>query len=156
MSMGEEKFKRYVRSPSCYGHPAKFNLRQEGKNPFCGDDVVIYLSESEAGDYQLSFEGHGCSVTMASASLMLEHLNKLPLEKRSGFLNCLLTTPELCIGNLEGDEAESFLALREIWKNRPNRANCVTLPWKTGDKLLSRYSNPDGNDDLCFFSGDES
>ena len=63
------------KSPRNYGKLAEFNHDADGYNPLCGDKLHIYLKLDESGVIEaVSFEGEGCAISVASASLMTDAL----------------------------------------------------------------------------------
>src|SRR5579864_6965074 len=60
------------RRPRNFGALAQANFRKEGRNPLCGDKVTVYVAEKNGVIDSVMFEGAGCAISMASASLMTE------------------------------------------------------------------------------------
>ena len=62
------------RHPRNLGVLPEANRHKEGFNPLCGDKIVLHIQEKNSVIQQLRFEGSGCAISMASASLMTEML----------------------------------------------------------------------------------
>ena len=112
-----------------------FNKDAKGHNPLCGDKVHIFLKLNEnkkIGD--ISFEGSGCAISMASASLMTD-LVKEKEEKEvenlvKDFLEMIKEKPELTTKSLSEDEKTKLMSLSGV-KQYPMRVKCATLAWHT-------------------------
>ena len=88
------------KNPRNLGKFENFNKDAEGYNPLCGDKVHVYLKLNENKEIEdISFEGHGCAISMASASIMTELMKdkKNPEVKEilNDFLDMIKQSPEL-------------------------------------------------------------
>ena len=88
------------KNPRNLGKFENFNKDAEGYNPLCGDKVHVYLKLNEDKEIEdISFEGHGCAISMASASIMTELMKdkKNPEVKEilNDFLDMIKQSPEL-------------------------------------------------------------
>src|SRR4029450_3957409 len=120
----------HSRHPRHFGPIAGASHVAEGHNPLCGDKVKIYLSV-DANDRiaDVSFEGRGCAISVASASLMTEMLKGRTVEQADGLMGGFLLL-------VEGEDAK---ALEEDDRERlevmagvsafPMRVKCATLAW---------------------------
>jgi len=119
-----------------------FNKDAKGYNPLCGDKVHIFLKLSENKKIEeISFEGSGCAISMASASLMTD-LVKEKEEKEvedliKDFLEMIKEKPELATKSLSEDEKTKLMSLSGV-KQYPMRVKCATLAWHT---LTSAINN---------------
>ena len=112
-----------------------FNKDAKGHNPLCGDNVHVYLKlNGQKIVEDISFEGSGCAISMASASIMTdlikgknEHEAKEIVED---FLGLIKETPELKSENLKEDEKTKLMCLAGV-KQYPMRVKCATLSWHT-------------------------
>jgi nitrogen fixation NifU-like protein len=112
------------------------NCHAQGHNPLCGDSVVIHLTVDEGGVIRdAAFEGKGCAISIASASLMTEVLKGKTREEAEKIFNYF---HGICTGNedlpeeLEEDEditdrLQVLSGVREF----PMRVKCATLAWHT-------------------------
>ena len=123
------------KNPRNLGKFENFNKDAEGYNPLCGDKVHVYLKLNEDKEIEdISFEGHGCAISMASASIMTdlikgknEHQAKEIVED---FLGMIKENPELKSENLDEDEKTKLMCLSGV-KQYPMRVKCATLSWHT-------------------------
>ena len=112
-----------------------FNKDAKGHNPLCGDKVHIFLKLNENKKIEdISFEGSGCAISMASASLMTD-LVKEREEKEvknlvKDFLEMIKEKPELTTKSLSEDEKTKLMSLSGV-KQYPMRVKCATLAWHT-------------------------
>ena len=119
-----------------------FNKDAKGHNPLCGDKVHIFLKLNENKKIEdISFEGSGCAISMASASLMTD-LVKEKEEKEvenlvRDFLEMIKEKPELTTKSLSEDEKTKLMSLSGV-KQYPMRVKCATLAWHT---LTSAMNN---------------
>ena len=119
-----------------------FNKDAKGHNPLCGDKVHVYLKLNENKKVEdISFEGQGCAISMASASIMTdlvkgkeEHEVK---EIVSDFLDMIKEKDELNNNILHEDDKTKLMCLSGV-KQYPMRVKCATLSWHT---LTSAINN---------------
>ena len=119
-----------------------FNKDAKGNNPLCGDNVHIFLKLDEDKKVQdVSFEGSGCAISMASASIMTDLMKgKEEFEVKeivNDFLGMIKENPELQSKNLKEDEKTKLMCLSGV-KQYPMRVKCATLSWHT---LISAIDN---------------
>ena len=119
-----------------------FNKEAEGHNPLCGDKVHVYLKLDKNKKIEdISFEGSGCAISMASASIMTGLLkDKEENQVREiveDFLSMIKEKPDLSSKNLNSDEKTKLMCLSGV-KQYPMRVKCATLSWHT---LISAIDN---------------
>ena len=112
-----------------------FNKEAKGHNPLCGDKVHVYLKLNENKKIEdVSFEGSGCAISMASASIMTGLIKgreeKDTKEIVEDFLGMIKEKPELSSKNLNEDEKTKLMCLSGV-KQYPMRVKCATLAWHT-------------------------
>ena len=110
-----------------YSHEAK------GYNPLCGDKVHIFLKlNKEKKVEDISFEGEGCAISIASASIMTETIKgkEFNVAKKilEHFLNMLKEGSKLSINSLSEDQNTTMMSLSGV-KQFPMRVKCATLAW---------------------------
>jgi len=110
-----------------------FNKDAKGNNPLCGDNVHVYLKLNEDKEIEdISFEGHGCAISMASASIMTELMKdkKNPEVKEilNDFLDMIKQSPELKSQLIKEDEKTKLMSLSGV-KRYPMRVKCATIAW---------------------------
>ena len=119
-----------------------FNKDAKGYNPLCGDKVHVYLKLNENKKVEdISFEGQGCAISMASASIMTDLVRgKEEFEVKeivNDFLDMIKEKDELNNNILHDDEKTKLMCLSGV-KQYPMRVKCATLSWHT---LTSAMNN---------------
>ena len=119
-----------------------FNKDAKGHNPLCGDKVHVYVKLNENKKVEdISFEGSGCAISMASASIMTDLVKgKEEIEVKEivkDFLVMIKENPELKSKNLKEEEKTKLMCLSGV-KQYPMRVKCATLSWHT---LISAIDN---------------
>ena len=122
-----------------------FNKDAKGYNPLCGDKVHIYLKLNENKKVEdISFEGQGCAISMASASIMTDLLKgkeeKDVKEIVSDFLEMIKEKDELKTNLLKDDEKTKLMCLSGV-KQYPMRVKCATLSWHTLTSAIDKSQN---------------
>ena len=112
-----------------------FNKDAKGHNPLCGDKVHVYLKLDEDKKVQdISFEGQGCAISMASASIMTDLVKgKEEYEVKEivkDFLQMIKEKDQLNNKILEENEKTKLMCLSGV-KKYPMRVKCATLSWHT-------------------------
>ena len=123
------------KNPRNLGKFENFNKDAKGHNPLCGDKVHVYLKLDENKKISdIKFEGHGCAISMASASIMTELMkNKEEVEVKElidDFLKMIKDSPELKSKIISDDDKIKLMSLSGV-KKYPMRVKCATLPWHT-------------------------
>jgi len=99
----------------------------EGHNPLCGDRMTVYVRSAEGKIEDVSFQGSGCAISTASASIMTEALRGKTVEEAQALFKQF---HELVAA--EGDDAEiGKLAVFKGVRAFPMRVKCATLAWHT-------------------------
>ena len=119
-----------------------FNREAKGHNPLCGDKVHVYLKLDDKKSIEdISFEGSGCAISMASASIMTDLIKgKSDNEAKEiieDFLGMIKENPELKTNLLKEDDKTKLMCLSGV-KQYPMRVKCATLSWHT---LISAIDN---------------
>jgi len=119
-----------------------FNKDAKGNNPLCGDNVHVYLKLNDQRKVEdISFEGSGCAISMASASIMTDLIKgKSDNEAKEiieDFLGMIKENPELKNNILKEDDKTKVMCLSGV-KQYPMRVKCATLSWHT---LISAMEN---------------
>ncbi|MDA0305757.1 MAG: SUF system NifU family Fe-S cluster assembly protein [Proteobacteria bacterium] len=134
---------RPLDNPTCLAH---------GNNPLCGDKLVVYLTlDADGADGRIedvSFQGEGCAISVASASMMTEILKGKTRDEAKKLFEAfhdMCTKDDFDIAELAGydeDAVERLVMLSGV-KDFPIRVKCATLAWHTmqaavsGDKDIS-------------------
>ena len=112
-----------------YSHDAK------GYNPLCGDKVHVYLKLDKGKKVKgLTFEGDGCAISLASASIMTELVKGKSFDEAkeimNAFLDMIKNTSEIQSNHLDEDQKTKLMSLSGV-KQFPMRVKCATLSWHT-------------------------
>ena len=128
-------------------HPRRFGALEgathtgEGHNPLCGDRVKVYLVLDSGGRIaDIKFEGKGCAISQASASLMSDMLVGRTTEEAErlmgGFLHLVKGEDA---GGLDADDRERLEVMAGV-SAFPMRVKCATLAWHTMKSALESGS----------------
>ncbi len=120
-------------------HPRNFrametaNCTAEGYNPLCGDHYTIFLDVEDGAIRDISFQGSGCAISKASASMMSQMLKSKTTVQAEELFNKF---HGVVTGSQSGEEpvdADSLgkLAVFAGVANFPTRIKCATLAWHT-------------------------
>ena len=140
LSLYQDIIISHSRSPHNKGSVSNADCCTKGHNPLCGDRVVITASlDNNDLVSNLMFDGRGCAISIASASLMTDSLKGLErnsiykvydyvikLCKGSDNINLLINK----IGKQLAPKIQNLAPLTGV-RNFPARARCATLPWST-------------------------
>jgi nitrogen fixation NifU-like protein len=102
------------------------NRRAEGYNPLCGDTVSLFVLIEDGVVKDCAFQGHGCAISTASASMMTDAVKARPLEEVERTIDDFL---RMVKGEGAGEDALGKLAAFEGVREFPARVKCATLPW---------------------------
>ncbi len=132
------------KNPRNLGKFENFNKDAKGHNPLCGDKVHLFLKLDENKKVvDISFEGEGCAISMASASIMTDMVRgkeeKEVKEIVTDFLGMIKEKDSLETNILKDDEKTKLMSLSGV-KQYPMRVKCATLSWHT---LTSALDNSD-------------
>ena len=132
------------KNPRNLGKFDNYNKDAKGNNPLCGDKVHVYLRLNENKKVEdIAFEGHGCAISMASASIMTDMVRgkeeKEVKEIVADFLGMIKEKDSLETNILKDDEKTKLMSLSGV-KQYPMRVKCATLSWHT---LTSALDNSD-------------
>lgn len=123
-----------------YHHPRykgalpNVDLTAEGMNPLCGDELTLYLKMDSDRIVEAHFDGRGCSISQASASMLTEAVRGLTLQEAKRLqerVKAMLTGAP----HEPFDEDDDLSALEGV-KNYPVRIKCALLAWTTLEEML--------------------
>jgi nitrogen fixation protein NifU and related proteins len=109
--------------------PIEHGQKAEGYNPLCGDRLTVYLRVQDGRIADASFEGSGCAISKASASLMTESVKGKTLKEAEDlfqrFHQLITRAPDEPVDDL--GKLSVFAGVRQF----PVRVKCASLPWHT-------------------------
>ncbi|HEY6903078.1 MAG TPA: SUF system NifU family Fe-S cluster assembly protein [Candidatus Acidoferrales bacterium] len=117
------------------------NHKAEGFNPLCGDRFTIYVTTEGDAIRDITFQGSGCAISKASASMMTQSLkgkNKAEAAKIFERFHKLVTGQESSNGEAELGKLTVFSGVSEF----PVRVKCATLAWHTLQAALEDKQEP--------------
>ena len=121
---------RKIESPSHFAN---------GHNPLCGDRVTVYVTMDGDRIADVSFEGRGCAISTASASLMTEILKGKTVEEAealfASFRATVMGEGDMAVSENLADDLERLAPLEGV-KAYPARVKCATLAWHAFEAAL--------------------
>jgi len=128
------------KSPRNFGKCDKHSHEAKGHNPLCGDQVQVYLRLNEKKTVeQVTFEGSGCAISIASTSIMTELVKGKNFNVAKNiideFLNMIKNGTKIKTKDLTEDQKTKIMSLSGV-KQYPMRVKCATLSWHT---LISAF-----------------
>lgn len=126
----------HSKRPRNFGHIDPANREAKGHNPLCGDQLRIWVLVEDGRIKDVSFEGRGCAISVASASMMTDMLKgRTEAEAAEIFKRFhAVVTGEEDIGDDDTEDADGGLGkLRALAgvRDYPMRVKCATLAWHT-------------------------
>jgi nitrogen fixation protein NifU and related proteins len=130
-SLYQEVILDHNKSPRNFKKLENANRKAEGFNPLCGDHYTVYLNIEDGVISEVSFEGSGCAISKASASVMSSMLKGKTLEEARELIDIF---HDLVTGNadpLEHIDKLGKLAAFSGVSDYPIRVKCASLAWHT-------------------------
>jgi nitrogen fixation NifU-like protein len=130
----------HYKKPRNYGRPDGADREAEGRNPLCGDQIKVYAKLDGERVAAVGFEGSGCAISTASASLMTE----IARGKSRGEVEAIfarfhdLVTGKGTIDPASVGKLEVLAGVREF----PARVKCATLAWHALEAALRGSHEP--------------
>jgi nitrogen fixation protein NifU and related proteins len=127
-SLYQELILEHNRAPQNYRPMGSANRRVEGNNPLCGDRFVVWLRMEGDVIADVTFQGLGCAISMASASLMTSAVKGKNRAEAEGIFDRFL---RMITGSADPDEAKSLgkLAAFSGVAQFPIKVKCASLSW---------------------------
>jgi nitrogen fixation NifU-like protein len=130
------------KSPRNFREMANANRKAEGYNPLCGDHVTVFLRLEDGVIRDISFQGSGCAISKASASMMTAELKgKDEAAAQALFEN----VHQMLTGDAADDQLDSRVGKLRILSGVckfPARVKCASLAWHTVHAALKGESQP--------------
>src|SRR4051794_18884588 len=138
-SLYQELILEHNRAPQNYRPMESANRRVEGNNPLCGDRFVVWLRMEGDVIADVAFQGLGCAISMASASLMTSAVKGKSRAEAQGIFDRFL---RMITGSAEPDEAKSLgkLAAFSGVAEFPIKVKCASLSWHAMKAALDQPS----------------
>lgn len=126
------------RAPRNFGTLQNANRESEGHNPLCGDRVKIFLHVAGDRIEDISFQGSGCAISTASASLMTEALKGKTVEEARRLFHGF---HDLLTAGGSADELGKLAVFGGV-REFPIRIKCATLAWHAAQAALDQQDHP--------------
>ena len=113
------------------------NRHAEGFNPLCGDQLNVYLQLEDDQVKEVSFEGSGCAISKASASMMTQAVKRKSKQEAETLFN---EFHRMAMGELDVETEPNHLGKLTIFagvRDFPARVKCATLSWHTMHAALN-------------------
>ena len=133
----------HAKSPRHFGRLEDFTHSAEGVNPLCGDKLKMYFRVDDDGRISdARFEGSGCAISVASASLLMETVIGLKIDRALAYFAAMIERlasraeagGEPATADLELGKLEALEGVKEF----PTRVKCATLAWHALNSALRR------------------
>lgn len=117
------------------------NYCEIGHNPNCGDEITLELKVNGDVIEDMAFSGHGCAISQASTSIMIDTLKGKTIKEAKEIIKIFIemikreTTSEEELKKLE-----DAIAFRNV-SNMPARVKCALLAWHTVEDMLNKNQN---------------
>ena len=132
----------HSRKPRNFRKPEGANRRVEGLNPLCGDQLTLYLRVSGDVIEDIGFEGTGCAISKASASLMTTAVKKKTRAEAEALMERVHSMiSEGPSSKVDPGEMGKLAVLSGVWEF-PARVKCATLAWHTLRSALDGGAAP--------------
>jgi len=135
----QETILDHGKSPRNFRVVEHYTCKAQGNNPMCGDRVTVTARASADGVLEdVAFEGKGCAISIASASMMSEALAGRSVDIAHTLFHAV---QDLCTGNADTDQVKAILPADLVdsidklaslsgVRQFPVRVKCATLPWQ--------------------------
>ncbi len=122
----------HYQHPRNRGELEDADLEEHLLNPLCGDEVTVYANIRDGKISDVKFDGRGCSISQASASMMTERLAGRSCEEAGAEISHFKA---MMVGEEEFPEMDDLAALQGVIQY-PSRIKCATLAWTAFQKGL--------------------
>jgi nitrogen fixation NifU-like protein len=135
----QELILEHGRHPRHQGEMVGATHSMDGDNPLCGDQLTVFLNVKDDVIQDASFVGHGCAISMAATSMMMEFAIGKTLAE---FETMYQAYHQQLMGQAADSEQLGKLAAFSGVAQYPMRVKCATLCWHTADAALKGLSDP--------------
>ena len=116
----------------------KADYQEIGHNPNCGDEITLELKMNENVIEDMAFSGHGCAISQASTSIMIDTLKGKTLDEAKEIIKTFIEMIKRETTNEEElKKLEDAIAFRNV-SNMPARVKCALLAWHTMEDILKK------------------
>ncbi len=129
----------HYQSPRNRGRLPQPDVATHGANPLCGDEIELSLAIRDGRIAEVAFQGRGCSISQASASMMTETIKGKTLAEAEELLHTFKTLMTDRDAAVDVEALGELEALQGV-KRYPVRVKCAILPWNVLQEVLELYS----------------
>ena len=109
-----------------------------GHNPNCGDEITLELNVKDGIIEDMAFSGHGCAISQASTSIMIDTLKGKTIEEAKEIINAFIGMIKREITDeAELEKLEDAIAFQNV-SHMPARVKCALLAWHTIEDILNK------------------
>ena len=109
-----------------------------GHNPNCGDEITLELNVKDGKIEDMAFSGHGCAISQASTSIMIDTLKGKTLEEAKEIIKAFIGMIKREITDeAELEKLEDAVAFQNV-SHMPARVKCALLAWHTIEDILNK------------------
>jgi len=135
----------HAKNPRNKGKCEGYNYDAKAHNPLCGDKVHLFLKlENKDKISRLSFEGDGCAISLASASILTDIIKgrDISFSKKvtNDFLNMIKNKEKITLNSLSSDQVTTISSLSGV-QEFPMRIKCATMVWHTLLSIINKEKN---------------
>ena len=114
------------------------NYSEIGHNPNCGDEITLQLKVNNDIIEDMAFSGHGCAISQASTSIMIDTLKGKTIKEAKEIVKTFIDMIKReTLDEEELRKLEDAIAFRNV-ANMPARVKCALLAWHTLEDILNR------------------
>ena len=130
----------HFKHPSHHGELSNAQVKAEGTNPLCGDELTFYLQLEDGQLKQVRFAGKGCAISQAGASMLAQQLEGKTLNEVSRLIGAMK-------GLMQGQAPDPLVDLGDLEalagvRKFPVRIKCAALSWNVVEQGLEPYRTP--------------
>ena len=120
------------------------NYSEMGHNPNCGDEIKLEMKLDSNVIKDMAFVGHGCAISQASTSIMIDTLKGKTLDEAKEIIRTFIGMIKREITDeKELEKLEDAIAFKNV-SNMPARVKCALLAWHTIEKMLEKKDENNG------------
>jgi len=128
----------HARSPRNFGKLKDATHQAEGINPLCGDKLKLYIDVNDDRISGVQFEGSGCAISVASASLLTETVVGMTTAEAIQQFTVVVDTLTGNASSADLGKLTALLGVREF----PSRVKCATLAWHALSAAINEAQQP--------------
>ena len=130
----------HFKNPTHSGELPQAQIKVDGANPLCGDEMTFHLAVGNGRVQQVRFRGKGCAISQAAASMLAQQLEGKTVDQVSRLIEAMK-------GLMQGKEPDPTVDLGDLEalsgvRHFPVRVKCAALSWNIVEQGLKAYQLP--------------